>query len=87
MLKIGSLFFPDGETHFQQFGSKVSEYGRRDREVAYSYVKHWRRAVDVGANVGIFARDFASKFEKVVAFEPMPRVPRQHLWPRFEVVI
>lgn len=72
MFKIGSLFFPDGETHFNQFGDNIRKYGERDRAAAYAYVKRWRRAVDVGANVGIFACDFASRFEDVVAFEPMP---------------
>jgi FkbM family methyltransferase len=72
MLKVGNLFFPDGEKHFKQFGEKIRKYGKHDRLAAYQYVKHWRCAVDVGANVGIFSCDFANRFEKVVAFEPMP---------------
>ncbi len=72
MLQVGGLFFPDGETHFTRHGDSVSEYQKRDRDAAYSYVNHWRRALDVGANVGIFSRDFATRFEEVVAFEPMP---------------
>ncbi len=72
MFQVGGFFFPEGEKHFTRHGDFVSEYQKRDRDVAYRYVKHWRRALDVGANVGIFARDFATRFEEVVAFEPVP---------------
>ncbi len=72
-MKVGGLFFPNTEKHFTQYGGAIEDYGRPDREAAYRYVRHWRRALDVGANVGIFARDFATRFEEVVAFEPMPK--------------
>lgn len=72
MLQIGDLFFPNGETHFNRLGRLVRQYGKSDRDAAYAYVKRWRRALDVGANVGIFACDFATRFDEVVAFEPMP---------------
>jgi FkbM family methyltransferase len=72
MLQIGELFFPDEERHFTQYGDRIGEYGQLDRDAAYAYVKQWRRALDVGANVGIFSRDFATRFEEVVAFEPVP---------------
>lgn len=73
MIRVGGLLFPDTEKHFTQFGNAVEEYGKPDRQAAYAYVKRWRRALDVGANVGIFSRDFATRFDEVVAFEPMPR--------------
>lgn len=72
MLQVGDLYFPDEERHFVQFGDAIGEYGSSDRNAAYPYVKQWRRALDVGANVGIFSRDFATRFAEVVAFEPMP---------------
>ncbi len=72
MFQSGGLYFPDGEKHFTQFGDSVVQYQQCDRDAAYAYVRSWRRVLDVGANVGIFARDFATKFEEVVAFEPMP---------------
>lgn len=74
MLQIGGFYFPDGETHFPEWGDRVPEYQKRDRDAAYQYVKRWRRALDVGANVGIFARDFATRFDEVVAFEPFAPV-------------
>jgi FkbM family methyltransferase len=72
VFKCGDFFFPDGEHHFTKYGDEVIDYQRLDREAAYSYVKRWRRALDVGANVGLFAYDFAQRFEEVVAFEPIP---------------
>lgn len=72
MIKIGGLYFPDGEMQFTQYGDAVGDYQKRDRDAVYPYVKNWRRALDIGANVGIFSRAFAEKFDEVVAFEPMP---------------
>jgi len=73
MFEVGGFYFPDGERHFTRFGDFVREYGQLDRDAAYPYVKRWRRALDVGANVGIFSCDFAKRFQEVVAFEPVPR--------------
>lgn len=74
MFQVGGLYFPDLESHFTRFGDSIHEYQRCDREAAYPYVNRWHRALDIGANVGIFSRDFATRFDEVVAFEPMPRV-------------
>ena len=73
MIQIGGLYFPDGERQFTQYGDGICDYQKRDREAVYPYVKQWRRALDVGANVGIFSRAFAQKFAEVVAFEPIPQ--------------
>jgi FkbM family methyltransferase len=72
MLLSGGFYFPDNERHFTALGDEVANYQRSQREKAYEYVKNWRCAVDIGAHVGIFSRDFAQRFERVVAFEPMP---------------
>lgn len=72
MFQVGGFFLPDGERHFADLRDKVAEYGKLDRDAAYKYVKRWRRALDIGANVGIFSRDFANRFVEVVAFEPVP---------------
>jgi FkbM family methyltransferase len=71
VMEIGGIIFPDGRK-FARYGELVREYGQEDRDAAYSYVKRWRCALDIGANVGIFSRDFASRFERVIAFEPIP---------------
>jgi len=68
---IGGLHFPDTERHFQVFGENVADYQRPQREKAFEYVTDWRLAIDLGANVGIFARHFASRFDEVWAIEPL----------------
>ena len=73
MIQIGGLYFPDGERQFVQYGDGIVDYQKRDRDAVYPYVKQWRRALDVGANVGIFSRAFAERFDEVVAFEPIPQ--------------
>lgn len=72
MLVSGGFYFPDNETHFTALGDEVANYQRPQREKAYEYVENWRCAVDIGAHVGIFSRDFAQRFARVIAFEPMP---------------
>ncbi len=42
------------------------------RDNGLSYVKQWRTAIDVGANVGEWTRPLSKKFESVVCFEPNP---------------
>lgn len=71
MRQIGGLFFPAGETHFIEYGDKVADYQRPQREAALAYVKDFTLAADVGGHVGIFSRHFAQHFDKVMAFEPM----------------
>ncbi len=42
------------------------------RDNGLRYVKQWRNAIDVGANVGEWTRPLAKKFKRVVCFEPNP---------------
>ena len=72
MILIGGLYFPDGERHFQVFGDAIADYQRPQRDRAFEFVTDWRLAVDIGANVGIFARHFAERFDEVWAVEPVP---------------
>lgn len=72
MIQIGGLYFADGEAHFQRFGDQVADYQRPQREKAFEYVRDWTLALDIGANVGIFARHFAERFDRVIAVEPLP---------------
>lgn len=72
MFLVGGLYLPDGEVHFAQFGDDLPQRQQADRENAYRYVTNWDLAVDVGAHVGIFTCAFAKRFERVLAFEPIP---------------
>lgn len=72
MILSGGFYLPDGEKHFTLLGNDIARYQQPQRDKAYEYVRHWRCAVDMGAHVGIFSCDFAKRFERVIAFEPMP---------------
>ncbi len=71
MKLIGGIYFPDSEQHFTQYGDQVQEYQKPQRDKAFEYVTDWRLCIDVGANVGIFSRHFATRFERVIAIEPV----------------
>src|SRR5688572_23762703 len=72
MFQHEGFWLPEGEQHW--LFEDLANYQGADRDEAYSHVKNWTLALDVGANVGIFTRSFAERFEKVVAFEPIPDV-------------
>jgi len=42
------------------------------RDASLKYVKQWRVCLDIGANVGEWARPLAKRFDKVICFEPNP---------------
>lgn len=67
---VGGIHLPETESHFARLGDEISDYQRPQREKAFEYVRNWRMALDIGANVGIFSKHFGSRFEKVMAFEP-----------------
>jgi FkbM family methyltransferase len=46
-------------------------YQQRYRAWVYQHIPQRRVMIDVGANIGIFARPSASVFEKVICFEPV----------------
>ena len=71
MMMIGPLYFPDQEKHFQAFAEDIEGYQKPQRDKAMEYVTDWSCALDGGANVGIFARHFAQRFEKVIAVDPL----------------
>lgn len=72
MFKHEDFWLPDGEQHW--LVDNLAAYQSPGREAAYGYVSDWSRALDIGGNVGIFAKDFASRFEQVVTFEPIPGI-------------
>lgn len=72
MFQHEDFWLPEGEQHW--LFADLADYQRADRDEAYSHVRNWTLALDVGANIGIFTKAFAERFEKVVAFEPIPDV-------------
>lgn len=71
MQLIGDMYFPDIERHFQRFSEAIADYQRPQREKAFEYVTDWSLCIDLGANVGIFSRHFATRFDEVWAIEPL----------------
>ena len=80
MKQVHNYWMPDSDNHFERLITKrinnggPAEYQDDVRDEAYQYVTDFNLAVDVGANVGFWARPLTKKFNKVIAFEPMVQV-------------
>ena len=75
MYKINSLWY-SSEPPNGFFSERLQEvvdvhYQNRYRWYVYNYIPHKRTMIDVGANIGIFARPSAECFEHVICFEPV----------------
>lgn len=79
MVRFRNLYFPEGETilpeHMAAAGSMriagAGTYQAHKLIKALPYVKTFEVAVDVGANVGTWARVLARLFNEVHCFEPV----------------
>ena len=77
MYEFKGWWFPDTEDHFPKMIDKSvkkggpAEYQYQVRDTSMKYVKNWRTAIDIGANVGLWSRDLVKKFDSVIAFEPV----------------
>ena len=80
MKQVYNYWMPDSDNHFHKMITKrisqggPAEYQDDVRDTAYKYITEFDIAVDVGANVGLWAKPLSKKFNKVIAFEPMPQV-------------
>ena len=71
--------FPDDETHLPDVIARQSravgiegyQVRSRNRSLFGLAADRRRRAIDIGANVGLWARDLCAEFDQVVAFEPI----------------
>tara|TARA_B100001057_G_C22782770_1_gene924326 strand:- start:116 stop:781 length:666 start_codon:yes stop_codon:yes gene_type:complete len=70
MKKIRDYYIPDTDTHFIKYLEKFEHYQEAQRNRALSYVKNWRLAIDIGANIGLWSKDLSSFFDRLVCFEP-----------------
>lgn len=83
MKQFGGWQFPDGEEHLIEWMGKSNtvvkgrlSYQYNKIEMALGHIRNWRRAVDVGSHIGLWADHLAPRFENVEAFEPMPEHQR-----------
>ena len=72
MKKVYNWFLPDYDQHYEEWmvTNNEKEYQRLQREYALARVKQFRRAIDIGGNIGFWSRDFCEKFNEVEIFEP-----------------
>ncbi len=80
MKQVYNYFLPDSDNHFERLITKrirnggPPEYQDDVRDEAYKYVTDFDIAIDVGANVGLWAKPLTKKFKRVIAFEPLKQV-------------
>ena len=75
MYKINSLWY-SSEPPNGFFSERLQEvvdvhYQNRYRWYVYNHIPRKRTMIDIGANIGIFARPSAEQFEHVICFEPV----------------
>ena len=75
MYKINSLWY-SSEPLNGFFSERLQEvvdvhYQNRYRWYVYNHIPRKRTMIDIGANIGIFARPSAEQFEHVICFEPV----------------
>jgi len=77
MYQAHGWWFADQDTHFAHMIYKNIKkggpptYQEPVRHKSLGFVKDFGVAVDVGANVGLWSRDLATRFARVVAIEPV----------------
>ena len=75
MYKINSLWYspepPDGWFSVRLQEQVDIHYQQRYRYYIFNNIPRKRTMIDIGANIGIFARPSAEQFEQVICFEPV----------------
>jgi len=75
MYKINSLWYspepPDGWFSVRLQEQIDIHYQQRYRYYIFNNIPRKRTMIDIGANIGIFARPSAELFERVICFEPV----------------
>ncbi len=80
MKQVYGYWMPSTDEHFERLIAKrvrnggPAEYQDDIREAAYNYVTDFDVCLDVGANIGFWAKPLTTKFKKVIAFEPLEQV-------------
>jgi FkbM family methyltransferase len=73
MKQVHGIYLPDGDTTFAKVLERHGgEYQLNRYTDALPYIKRRRTALDIGAHVGMYARQMVKSFGLVYAFEPVP---------------
>tara|TARA_B100000575_G_C23140644_1_gene663650 strand:- start:1511 stop:2185 length:675 start_codon:yes stop_codon:yes gene_type:complete len=70
MKKIKGYYIPENDEHFEGYFSKFDHYQEAQRNRALSHVEDWDTAIDIGANIGLWSKDFTAFFSRTICFEP-----------------
>ena len=70
MKKIKGYYIPENDEHFEGYFSKFDHYQEAQRNRALSHVEDWNTAIDIGANIGLWSKDFTAFFSRTICFEP-----------------
>ena len=80
MKLVHNYWMPTSDDHFERLiNTRIKkggppEYQDDVRDEAYKYVTDFNIAIDVGANVGLWAKPLSKKFNRVFAYEPLEQV-------------
>ena len=80
MKLVHNYWMPTSDDHFERLINKrikkggPPEYQDDVRDEAYKYVTDFNIAIDVGANVVLWAKPLSKKFNRVFAYEPLEQV-------------
>lgn len=79
VMQWGGWQFPAGERHLPEWMKSISDirdgrytYQASKFDLAMSHCRRHRRAVDIGANIGLWSWLIAKRFAELDAFEPVP---------------
>lgn len=70
MKQIKGYYIPKNDKHYEGYFSQFDHYQEAQRNRALSHVSEWNRAIDIGANIGLWSKDFTSFFSETYCFEP-----------------
>lgn len=71
MRKVRSWFVPEHEVHMIPAIERDDAYQAPHRQFALRKCRQHRTAIDIGAHIGLWARDLGFSFKKVHCFEPV----------------
>lgn len=69
---VAGIWLPDHEQHLLHYAVGPG-WKYQDHKLAHAleYVKSWKRAIDIGAHVGLWAMNLVERFDHVESFEPV----------------
>lgn len=75
MKQIAGVYLPDGEAHMPEYlKNSGGVYQPKQLNRSLLFVTNWELAIDIGAHVGTWSKHLVQKFQRVIAFEPMPQM-------------